>query len=282
MGAEPAARVVLDGRDLGLLYESLLAGADDQSRLSLALFSPHPGAASDEPITGVIGEVRVEISHGNPSIVFWRTLGRAVVNVNCSVQLGVGGADFRIGPFVDLECESLICSADTLRILATPGGKGNEEQNAEVVLLARAYSGTPPKITIIAQSQHQGLSVDWPNLTYPWVQYKLQEARAVADDPAIADAYNHLSRFLKWFQSQGYGDLARHHELVEKFAVGGTEQGRRLLDYCISRRLIVKEGPLYKLDSAVAQEIGIHWVDLRDRRLGPAVITFLKEFVDKQ
>lgn len=271
MGARPEVEIAVDARDVGLFYESLLAGNDDPEAFSLFLFSEE----GSEDIVGLIGDVQVRVPSTNVCIRFWRALARALITVQSDAQLGLGVTEFRLGPDVELECGSLTCSAKMLRVLANGGGG----QDGGVVIVARNYAGDPPsKIQVYAPAGKQGLSVRWEGMTYPWVQYRLSREDEPEPDRAISGAYKHLSRFLKWFRSHKYGDLARHHELIEKFAVGGTAEGRRLLEFCVRERLILREGTMYRLNAVKVQEIGIHWVELRDRRLGEGVRRFLRKF----
>lgn len=277
MGARPEVEIAVDPRDVGLFYESLLAGIDDPDAFTLLLFDE--GASGD--IVGLIGDVPVRVSSTNGRVRFWRALARAVISVQSDVQLGLGIPEFRLGPDVELECRELTCSAKMLRVLASRGGGDGED--AGVVLVASTYAGDPPtKIQVHAPAGNQGLSVRWEGMTYPWVQYKLAMGDEPEPDHAITNAYKHLSRLLKWFRSHKYGELARHHELIEKFAVGGTEEGRRLLEFCISERLILREGAMYKLNPSRVEKVGVHWVDLRDRRLQPSVAAFLRKFIDSR
>lgn len=276
MGARPEIEIAVDPRDVGLFYESLLAGRDEPDAFTLLLFNED--ATGD--IVGLIGDVPVRVSATNGRVRFWRALARAVISVQSDVQLGLGIPEFRLGPDVELECRELTCSAKMLRVLANPS-RGDDD--AGVVLVARSYAGDPPtKIQVHAPAGNQGLSVRWEGMTYPWVQYKLLKGDEPEPDQAITNAYKHLSRFLRWFQSHKYGELARHHELIEKFAVGGTVEGTRLLQFCISERLILREGPMYRLNPTRVEELGIHWVDLRNRRLQPSVSAFLRRFIDSQ
>lgn len=116
-------------------------------------------------------------------------------------------------------------------------------------------------------------------MAFPWIQYRRPATVRAPQRAAVAEAYTHLSRLLKWFRSHNYGELARHRDLIENYAVGGTRDGKRLLDYCIRERLIVTDGTMYKIDPSRARQIGIHWVDLRNRQLQPSVAEFLDRFV---
>jgi hypothetical protein len=274
MGAGSEPEVVLDAQDVGLFYESLLAVKDNADALTLLLFNEKSG-----DMVGLIGDVPIRLPKDSTCIKFWRRLARAVVFVPCDVQLGLGGIEFRIGPYVDLDCKSLICPTDTL-IVTARGTR--DDKDSGVAIVAESYSGSARKIVVHAPPQEQGLIVQWEGMAFPWVQYRRTATVHVAHRAAVAEAYTHLSRLLKWFRSDNYGELARHRDLIENFAVGGTRDGKRLLDYCIGEKLIVGDGTMYKIDASRAREIGIHWVDLRDRRLPPSVAEFLERFVQAE
>ncbi|MEX2465159.1 MAG: hypothetical protein WD428_04695, partial [Gaiellaceae bacterium] len=208
------------------------------------------------------------------TIAFLRRLARASVDVEASIALGTEGSTFFLGPDVDLRCERLSLPASSYRV-ASSGTNGD----GDGILMTAAHmdaGGAPAQVT------HYGggpLEVDWPDLAYPWIAYRMTAtAAADADEENLIEAGRYLSRILSYFRSRGYGDLGRHSEVIDNFAVGQSEVAARLRDYMIETGLI-RPGALYILDLKRMDELGINWADIRRRQLTTPIRTFLTEFL---
>ena len=83
------------------------------------------------------------------------------------------------------------------------------------------------------------------------------------------------------FRGDGYGEIARHEDLIENTAVAGSGLARDLLNFCVDRRLIRRERPFYVLDRDEMNKLGINWQDIRERRISQFVGRFLGEFLEE-
>src|ERR1043165_3588688 len=262
---------LMAGEDIGFLYESFLAQADKNRKTWLQVDSIDGTTA----LQGRIGvgndrlyteEFQIEVS--SAGLWFWRHLANADIYVSTKVELGVQGGDFNLGPDVDIECEDFGCPVRQLYVSA-------ETENQAVVIDSRSCTVlSQPKIKIDGSF----FFVRWPPLAFPWIRYKLKEKELDTDSPGLQDAYTRLARILKRLRARGYGEVARHRDIVENIA-GGTLTGKAILEYCVDQGLIRAKGNLFVLDDARVAAFGINWGDLRLLRLNDRTRDFLVEFL---
>jgi hypothetical protein len=81
------------------------------------------------------------------------------------------------------------------------------------------------------------------------------------------------------FQAQGYADLARSIDLIENPAFAGSGLARKLLDYCLEKKLVRKVGSFYELSREELDGRGIKWEDLRGHRIASSIASFLSDFL---
>lgn len=278
LALERSATPTIDPQDFGFVYESLRGQGREGDQIYLTMTSAAGGAQIGVVIAAQRNstpDVAFTISDGGPGIPFLRRLSHAVVDVDGDVTLGLDGGTFVLGPEVELQCDALSLPAQLFRVYTT---KVEADVDGSVVLIAARMNapGAPPTVTLYGEGR---LEVSWPDLAYPWVAHRMSDAAAAQpSDDQLIEAGRYLSRILSYFRSRGYGELGRHAEIIDNFAVGQSELAAKLRDFMIERGLIIR-GPLYTLDLGRMDELGINWADIRGRRLSPTIRAFLNDFL---
>ena len=263
---------LIAGDDLGFLYESFLAQADKDRRPWLILDSIDPA----DQINGMIGvgeagihTAELRVADTGNGVWFWRHLAGAQVHVSCRVELGVQGGEFVLGPDVEIEAGEFSCPVRHLVVRADNGDRA-------VVIDAKACR-EPSQPSLRCDGAF--FRVRWPRLSYPWIRHELS-ATGLQDSAAdMLDAYTHLARILKRLRAYGYGEVARHRDIIENIATGRTATGKAMLRYCVEKGVILAKGELFVLNDSRAAEFGINWSDLRLRTMNDKIRDFLSGFL---
>jgi hypothetical protein len=183
---------VVDGEDVGFIYESLLT----QGETDLYLF-----AEPNEPADVFIGadpeaDVAVfQIRHPDNGIQFWRRLLRAQIRGELVVELGLAERSFSLGPDVSVECVIINVPCRAIRVYT--------EESRGVQLSASGYVGGPIEAEVSRVGSGE-LTVAWDDVRYPWVQFARSpqeqlEAKALLDDPALRASFMLLCRIAQKF-----------------------------------------------------------------------------------
>ena len=169
---------------------------------------------------------------------------------------------------MDISCLEFSCPVQDLFVRSSKDGE-------PVTIEAEACSHpSQPRL----RTDEAALFVRWPQLSYPWVRHELRPA-GFDDNAGMLDAYTHLARILIRLRGRGYGDIARHRDIVENYATGRTLRGKAMLTYLLSQGVIETKGELFVLNDSRAAELGINWVDLKKRTLNARVRSFLAQFL---
>jgi hypothetical protein len=288
----PSEQISIDAGDFGFLYESVLADAGFVGRAGSGPSKTHyprltlSSQDSGSPLVGEIEfpapvgaaektsgrKVRLDLQNTGSALWFWHSLLAADIAVADAVRIGTRGADFVLGPDVDLECDAFACDAATVRVTSSSEQEG-------VVLLAQRYVGDAvPQLSTDGNGMPH-LRVGWQPLRYPWNRFPLPENRGARITGEVRAAFLKLRRFLMLFQAQGHAQLARSSDLIENPAFAGSGLARKLLDYCLERKLVRKVGVLYELSRQELDDRGISWEDLRGHRISSSIASFLTEFL---
>jgi hypothetical protein len=172
----PGEAILLDGRDFGVLYESLLSqvGASER-QLSLTVIQ-----SGEDTILGTVtlarnvgeevgDEVEMEVLDGGAGIHFWRHLTNADVDVTAQVRLGLEGQRFALGPRVSLSCGRFETLCEHVEVDATDG----------VRIEAASYGTALPTLRVTVRNTDRGeVAIHWPNVSHPWASYRAQKAVA--------------------------------------------------------------------------------------------------------
>lgn len=287
-GDESPSLAKLKADDFGLLYESVLSGCarGEAVRLSLASLDSTETIAGEitwfDEKPAEVGEVKPKrrlellLEEPQPGVWFWQRLSAAHIQIGGRVRLGAHGGDLVLGPDVDVECETIVCDAETVRVVA------NTKENG-VILAAQSYGGDNVPQLLGPHDDRKYLQVSWDRVRHPWVPYRaVSDKGPITATPRMREASQKLRRILVWFQASGYDDLARSARLIENPAVAGRGEARDLLDYCIKTKLIRKSGGWYLLIRDQLNALGINWHDVKSRNLSSAIAAFLDGFLKLQ
>jgi len=155
-------RLVLDGQDFGILYESFLSRAE---QVGLTLFQ----TGDDIQVSIVLdGEDDIELNlfDTGAGVHFWRRLSNADVDIHGNVRLGLPGQRFLLGPGVDLDCGQFTIGCEDLDVDAS----GN------VTIRGNGYVLGTGQLNLRVRNETKGrFRVWWPGLGHPWVAYRGSE-----------------------------------------------------------------------------------------------------------
>jgi hypothetical protein len=273
---------------LGSVYDSLLAGLNDDSRM---IFEFSGGEFNDEVMDGTAhvefefvdadGEVYRQIEHSvavnaASQLVFTRYLKDATIDTGIDVVLGGGANEYVLGPRVDIECAALSIKAGSL--VVTGGRSSGSEEEPEdfgAVLVARScvssVTGQP-----VVRTQ---LKVTWPGAeAYPWV--KFATARLPDHNPQLVEAYRRFRRIVLTLRSHKKGSLARVRDKVESEHVLGDGIGRTVLEKMVEDGVLALNGKFYHWvpDRADAL-VGVSWLQLHRSDTSEKLLSYLGALV---
>src|SRR5262249_35493835 len=104
-------------------------------------------------------------------IRFPRRISNAYVELATTVELGVQGGDFVIGPEVVIDSALLRVNSENVRVLIGPSDEDGVYLRADTYVGPDAgLSLTPYPVGGVAPAEFIGVS--WPDVAYPWVQFK--------------------------------------------------------------------------------------------------------------
>jgi hypothetical protein len=146
-----------------------------------------------------------------------------------------------------------------------------------VLITAETYRGDSVEL-LGTHNERKYLGVNWVPRHYPWTLYARIAEPEIPVSQEMKEAFRKLRRVLVCFRAEGYGEMARHEDLLHNVIVAGSGSGRQILNYCVKEKLIRTEGPMYILDRDALNRLGINWPDIRERRLSQSIARFLKGF----
>lgn len=155
---------VIEGRDFGVLYDSLLMRAEVSDQVSLNIFQ----SGDNIQLTASLdrnGEIEVECELENVcnGVHIWRVLKRADIEVSAPIELGLEGQRFVLGPSVSLSCSNLTVNCEDIDI----------DVSESVRLKAEIYNQNSQNLRIrVWNGSSNNLGVSWPNIAHPWGPYR--------------------------------------------------------------------------------------------------------------
>jgi hypothetical protein len=270
---------VIDGHDLGFVYESLLTHGEDNS---IYIF-----AETGEPASVFIGsdpsaEVAIfRIARPDDGIQFWRRLSRARVSGELVVEFGLPGRDFAIGPDVNIDAVIVEAPARSIRVNAAAGhvsisaSAGYVERDVE------------PELYKFGAGE---FSVYWSTVRYPWAPY----ARPSADrgpeasrhnDDELTVAFSDLCRIAQKFGMSKqprrplWGSVNPTDLYSRRAAAHGADYDS-LVDWLIAESIILRDSRIYYLDTGPLTRHGVNLFDLFARTQKPEASHLLERFLD--
>lgn len=174
-----------------------------------------------------------------------------------------------------IKCRNLHIESSELT-LYNQVGESNFMFEADDVIVSQKYEqylkiGGPGKSS-------QALIIISPNqLQYPLIDYwtsadvKLKELTAKE-----ISLYKKLRSIILEFRSHSKHVLAKYHEKID-FIYGNNETGKLVINALLNKKIMYKEGHLYKLDSdLMAKELGLSYDDIRHFDMSDQVKAFLR------
>lgn len=277
-------------RQIGYLYDSLLAGETEGLKVRLSIEDGDPDDEDEEE--GAEGEFelvyaargdggrdvierrsfRIEGDHA--PISFRRQLKDATVVSREAVSLGGMLDDFEVGPSVDVRCGRLLIQSAGLVVR----GQAGIGENESVTLEAQGCESRLARRPVVRGS----LSVCWPGATgYPWTEYATEPAER-DNDPRMHEAMRRLRRIVLTLRSHSKGSLARFRDKVEHRRVLKNAMGKALLArLCVDRILKLEEDFYHWVPDRASSILRVSWLDLRNRRASAELRQYLRDFIDQ-
>lgn len=282
---------VIAKRQIGYLYDSLLAGETDGLRVRLSIEDGDPDdededmgaegefelvyAAKDNGGGDVIERrsFRIEGEDHAP-ISFRRQLKDATVVSREAVSLGGMLDDFEIGPSVDVRCGRLIVQSAGLVVR----GQASVGEIETVTLEAQACESRLARRPIVRGR----LNVCWPGATgYPWTEYATEPTER-DNDLRMHEAMRRLRRIVLTLRSHSKGSLARFRDKVEHKRVLKNEMGKALLATLCKDRILKLEDDFYHwVPDRASSILRVSWLDLRNRLASPELRQYMRNFIDQ-
>ena len=187
-----------------------------------------------------------------------------------TVVVGRGGAEAIIGPALTIECERIVVSAASLRIDARSEGDAVTWHAQRVEHDAGEFdlSGASRKVLRIVATEPPG---------YPWSGFLSKDDGRVGDDHAIDEAVRQLKRLVTRFKP---GPVSSNDPALPMKIVDVLAARRRIspemYKYGVETGLITVVGKVCLLHP---QQFGMNIVDLRERRVTPAIREFLAGYL---
>jgi hypothetical protein len=257
--------------DVGLVYESVLAQERRAGEVYFAISSLPDGMG-----TGLVAmrkdspQIDFSILDMSEGIVFWRRLAHADIHSSGPIILGRSEAPFSLGPSVLVQSGILGIRASQLYV--APGNGGT-------VLIAERFDELIPgmQLRVFPGGPFQ---VRWPELRYPWIDYRLEEDTSAERFPAVAEAFRELRRILRAFRGAAYfPDLVRGRLYIDNIIVH-TELGKDLVQFLLNEGVLqIRDGRVYILDRGRTAQIGVNWNDVQLLRLSDETMVFLEAFI---
>ena len=290
LGEQRGEEVVAE-RQIGLLYDSLLAGETDSLRIRLSVDTGDPEDEEEEKTTGegefvlvyaapeIADEEQVEtrsfkIVEEKGVIAFRRQLKEAEVVTRGTVLLGGAVDDFEIGPSVGIRCGTLeiLSTGLVVRSAAT-----RQKESAAVVIEAIRCLSRVSRKPVVRGS----LSVLWPGVqTYPWNDFAAKSVEEQIDSDEMHEVHRRFRRIVTSLRSHSKGSLARFKDKVEHRRVLSNQVGRALLQKLLDDRILKLEKEFYHWVPERADALlRVSWPDLRNRHVTPEMKAYFSQFI---
>lgn len=289
LGQQRDEEVVAE-RQIGLLYDSLLAGETDSLRVALSVETGDPDEEDDaedlsegefeliyhteeDNVPDHVETRNFRIVERNDSLVFRRQLKDADIVTRGKVSLGGAVDDFEIGPTVAIQCGILDIVSSGLVVRS--GSKGKESY--PVIIESRKcisnLSGKP-----VAHGQ---LAVSWPDANaYPWNEFAADFRDQHLDTEDLHKVYIRFRKIIMTLRSHSKGSLARFKDKVEHRRILKNKMGKSLLDTLKHDGILELKGDFYHLATKRADEmLKVSWADLHNRRVTPEMRQYFSHFI---
>jgi len=278
LAGEPDGQLpVIEGTDVGFVYESLITHGDSD----LYLYAEPNESASVFIGSDPVADLAVfEISRPDAGIQFWRRLSRARLGGEIAVQLGLPGRSFSIGPDVTIEGAIIEVPCRSVRVYTTIGRGVHLQASA-------GYIGGDME-TELAKIGPGELTAAWDVVRYPWADYARplldpSQASPFGNDPAVREAFVLLCRVAQkfavayWSQRPLWGPVMLGTTIFHHVIPGTLLDS--LSKWLTEQRIIFMRSQLYYLDARRLEEFGIRLFDLCTRTETPQALSLVQRFM---
>ena len=270
-------------KHVGLLYESLLSSESSRRRVRLSIEGADPSDSVGSDAEHADGEFEIlllerenenvsepqvksfTVDIGSDSVISFRRYARDLyLTVPCTIDLGTGAAEFRIGPSVYINANHLRIGSDALVVEKVLPRYG-EHADASVILESRSFES--PLLTGVPIVYDTGFSVSWPgDETYRWRMYRRDQITSDFNDEMSLKAYLRFRRIATSLRSGRKGALARTKDKIESARIMQGPLDWSLRDKLLADGILYMGdgGKRYFWDAAKANTLlGVSWIDLR-------------------
>jgi len=264
----------IDPDDLDVLYASAHAEEVGVERASLTVEQTEAGL--DIEIITARGDL-LEFSvgqTGDARLTVGSQLSRSDIHTpDWTIIVGRRGTEAIVGPVVTIECKRVLVSAASVRIDA-------RNTDDTVMWRAQRVEHDPGEFDLSGASRERLRIVASERPEYPWSGYLSQDAGRGADDHAVEEAVRQLKRLVTRFKPGpvSSNDPALPTRIVEVL-VARRRVSPEMYRYGLQTGLITVVGKVCLLHP---QQFGMNIVDLRERRITPAIREFLVGYVAAQ
>ena len=289
---------------LGIVYDSLISSESQKSHLRLSIDGPDP-LETEETDTLDLVEVDFEFLTLDPQgtpispqdpITFSMRIGRdsrlsfsrylrdAMIAVPSTIELGLSGEEFEIGPAVHIVSRELRIQSDNLIVGGNTRPLTIEEADDRVILETLECTAIALKNRPTVYESEKFL-VSWPGSErFPWTEYNATRSQAdFADNENLMVAYRRFKRIATTFRSHGKGTLARTRRKIDHQRVLQGDLGQQLLVQLRNDEILTlgEGGTRYFWNSEKADELlGISWQALRSWEMSPTLRDYLSNFIE--
>jgi hypothetical protein len=290
LGQQRGEEVIAE-RQIGLLYDSLLAGENDAFKVRLSVESGDPDEEEDKESTsegefelvystpGEDGDERVEtrnfkIVEGAGALCFGRQLKDAAIVTQGKVVLGGAADDFEIGPAVDIRCGLIEIASTGFVVRGVPKPK---DSDAVVIEAKRCQSVVSQKPLV-----RGSLSVSWPHAqSFPWNDYAASSQISEIDTDEVQKVYHRFRRIVLSLRSHSKGSLARFKDKIEHRRVLKNPMGKALLEkLCHDGILKLKDEFYHWVPDRADAILKVSWQGLRNRQVTSAMKDYFCGFIN--
>lgn len=291
LGEQRGERTIA-ARQIGLLYEALLAGETDRLQIRLSVDAGDPDEEEEGGEAGSEQDGAFELVYATPDgnddernvirrfqivqaddvITFGRQLKDASITTRGHVALGGMSDDFEIGPDVDIRCGQLTILSSGLVVRTA----ARSDKQGPVQLDARKCDSVITKRPVVRGQLH----VCWPgDESYPWNEYATP-TQENDDEPRMQQVHKRFRRIVLSLRSHSKGSLARLCDKINHRRVLKGEVGQALLQQLLDDGILVIKKNFYHWEPEPASRLlNVSWHDLRNRRTSPELRAYFGEFI---
>jgi hypothetical protein len=272
------------GQDFGFVYESLLTQGENRVFIYADSGEDADVVVGNDPSADVAA---LKVSHPDEGVQFWRRLANADVRGELTVQLGLPGRDFSLGPDVTLDVSIIEVPSRPIRVYTLLRGGGvTINASAGYVNASAGYveDRVQPELSKVGDGE---LAIWWDSPRYPWVEFaKPPLVDQTESYERLHEAYMNLSRVARAFNHGSrasrplWGPIALNNDNSLFHRMQNNAQLRMMFEWLTGQQIIIPGArDYYYLDPVRLREHGISLFEVFSRRETPEALQFVEGFV---